>query len=473
MSRRRPSYTPSPTVPPEVLPRLAAIVEVLSGLKTVSEAARSLGLSRNHFQTILHRAVLSLAESIAPKRSGRPSKPTEVATLRGELQQLQRENRWLQAQVGSTQRLLEVAGGLLHGRIRPTSRQPRTRKTTGAASREDSDPDIRCQRVLEGVAEMRRLGLTARLAATIAGLDVSTLRRWRARARDHTALVRRPSIGTGVSPTGEASAAALVRRLHGLIGTEALRHSVAGLSRRAAARIKAKTLTAMERERKASLLRLTITQPGIMRGIDAMHFATDEDAFYALIAADGAIPYRTGLTTTARYDAESVARALSTDLERNGAPLVLRLDRAKAHGAPAVRAILEAHGMLVLHGPPRYPRFYGQLERQNREHRQWIAQLPQQSRALLEPSLNEMLHTVNTLWRRRTLGWKTATEVWTARPRLTVDRTAFREEVHDRARSIAHRLKRRRQPADLAERLAIEQTLERMGYLRQEIGGWC
>lgn len=471
MSRRRPSYTPSPTVPPELLPRLGAIVEVLAGLKTVSEAARALKLSRNHFQTILHRAVLALAESIAIKSGGRPSPPAEVAALQAELKRLQRENRRLQTQVGSTQRLLEVAGGLLHGRIRPKRRQTRTRK--GAATRHEppeSDPDDGRERVLEGVAEMRRLGLTVQLAATIAGVGVSTLRRWRAHAYGHVTLGRpRPR----VSPTGAASAEQLVRRLHGLIGAEALRHCVAGLSRRAAARIKAKTLTAMERERKASLARLTLTQPGILRGLDAMHFATDEGAFYALIAADGAIPYRTGLTTTARYDAEGVARALATDLERNGAPLVLRLDRAKAHAAPAVRAILEAHRVLVLHGPPRYPRFYGQLERQNREHRQWMAQLPHPSRALLEPSLNEMLHAVNALWRRRSLDWKTASEAWAARPRLTVDRTTFREEVHERARAIAHRLKRPGQPSDLAERLAIERTLQRMGYLRQEIGAWC
>lgn len=27
------------------------------------------------------------------------------------------------------------------------------------------------------------------------------------------------------------------------------------------------------------------------------------------------------------------------------------------------------YAVLVLHGPPHHPRFYGQLERQNREHR--------------------------------------------------------------------------------------------------------
>ena len=62
-------------------------------------------------------------------------------------------------------------------------------------------------------------------------------------------------------------------------------------------------------------------------------------------------------------------RAFSTPISASTAlSLVVRMDRAKAHRAPRVTALLDAHKVLVLHGPPRYPRFYGQLERQNREH---------------------------------------------------------------------------------------------------------
>jgi hypothetical protein len=59
------------------------------------------------------------------------------------------------------------------------------------------------------------------------------------------------------------------------------------------------------------------------------------------------------------------------------------------------------------------------------------------------------------------------------RPPLSIDRLAFQEEVQQRATKIARRIAKNRQPEDLAERLAIEQTLERLRYLRQEIGGWC
>lgn len=475
MSARKSSYTPIPALPPELMPRLAAIVEVLAGIKTVSQAARDLELSRNHFQSILHRALFAMIDSLTLKPGGRPAKGTELTALQVQLQRLERQNVRLQRQVDSTEELLTMAGSLLRGRIRPTGRQRRARKSSAAkeAQHDEGDPEAGRRSTLEAAEHLHRLGARFALAATLAGVDVSTLRRWRGRAQQCLSLARAGRGAVMLRLPAPASAERLVRRLHGLIGAEALRHSVTGLSRRAAAWVKAQTLTAMERERKGALMRITLTQPGVLRAVDAMHFSSADGALYALIAADGAVPYRTSLHTGTHYDAQLVARTLRRDFEQHGAPLVLRLDRASAHGAPAVRDLLDAYEVLPLHGPPRYPCFYGQLERQNREHRAWCASLPRQPRAQLEPCLTEMLEAVNTLWPRRTLAWRTASEVWNARPQLVLDRVAFREEVRDRAVHIAHRLKRRPQPADLAERLAIEQTLERLGYLRRQPGGWC
>ena len=369
MSARKSSYTPAPAVPAELMPRVAAIVEVLAGLRTVSEAARSLGLSRNHFQTILHRAVLGLVHAITLKTGGRPATPPGLASLQGQLERLKRENARLHKRVDATERLLEVASGLLHGRTRPTGRQRRTRKSPAHSGdrHEDSDAEARRQHVLEAVQEMRHLGLSAAVAANIAGRDASTLRRWRAHKAKPLRLQRHPR--TCLSAVAATRAETLVRRLHGLIGAEALRHCVCGLSRRAAAYVKAQTLTAMERERKASLLRVHITRPGVLRGLDAMYVRCTEGRAFALISADGAVPYRTSVTVGTCYDEQLVTHALQIDLSSHGAPLVLRLDRARAHATARVHEVLDANAVLVLHGPPRYPCFYGQLERQNREHR--------------------------------------------------------------------------------------------------------
>lgn len=469
------SYTPAPEVPPQVMPRLVAVVQVLAGLKTVSEAARSLQLSRNHFQTILHRGVLALVQSLTVKSGGRPAAAPQLTALQKELKKLKRENAHLKKRVDSTDRLLEVAGGLLHGRIRPTGRQRRTRKSSAGSSRhEDSDPEAQRQRLLAGVEQMRRLGLTAEVAASIAGVDASTLRRWRMR-RTQSALPHRLRHRTGmiILATAAKQAEALIRRLHGLIGADAIRHSVAELSRRAAAHVKAQTLIAMERERKASLVRVRITQPGVLRGMDAMYGRSEAGRFYALIGADGAIPYRTSLLAGARYDSALVAHALRVDFETHGAPLVMRMDRAGVHDAPPIHSLLEEHGVLLLHGPPRHPGFYGQLERQNRDHRAWFEVLTRLPAVQIESYLREMLEAVNTIWPRRSLGWHTAAELWNARPRPLLDRNAFRLEVRERELRLARILTHRGLSADPAGRLAIEQTLTRWGYLRQKMGGWC
>lgn len=474
MSRAK--YAPLPVVSNEALPRLAAVVEVLAGIKTISAAARELGLSRNRFQSLLHRALGALAQELALHPAGRRARSPQVAQLQAQLQRLQRENARLANQVGSTERLLEVASGLLQGRIRATGRQRRLRSSAGSRhdGGEESEPEATRCALLAGADAMQQLNLALPLIAAIAGVGASTLRRWRARRRSgQSLLVHRGSTrDSRILDVGAAnSAAQLVRRLHGLVGAEALAHSV-GLSRRAAARIKQLTLTRMERERKAGLRQIRIAVPGVLRGMDAMQFPGRRER-YALIAADGAVPYRTSLTLGPRYDAALVTRALESDLAQNGAPLVYRLDRASAHDAPAARALLAAHQVLVLHGPPRYPCYYGQLERQNREHRAWLRAGDRSDDAALDPCLREMLESVNRLWRRRTLGWRTAAEAWSARPPLSVDRDALHEEVRERARAIARRPAGRGQPADLAERLAIEQTLTRMGYMRQELGGWC
>jgi hypothetical protein len=133
--------------------------------------------------------------------------------------------------------------------------------------------------------------------------------------------------------------------------------------------------------------------------------------------------------------------------------------------------VLDAWGVLRLHGPPRLPRFYGQLERQNREHRAWLdADEPPRPDEL--PAIcDRMRFALNDAWPRRTLGWMTAAEKWATRSAPCDDRTALRASVADRARRL-----RRDTPgaaALLIQRLAIEQALTQRGYLRQQPGGWC
>lgn len=100
-----------------------------------------------------------------------------------------------------------------------------------------------------------------------------------------------------------------------------------------------------------------------------MYVWTQDGWRYPLVSADGTVPYRTSILVAEAYDEDAVLTALERDLVRNGAPLVWRRDRHSAHRTDGVTRLLAEHGVLALQGPSHYPRFYGQLERQNRDHR--------------------------------------------------------------------------------------------------------
>ena len=464
MGNPKKRYTPAPAVPAEMTARLAMILEVLAGQRTVSEAARELGMSRNHFQTILHRGLAGLTEAITPKAPGRPPKPSELLALQEELERLKRENSRLQDRVGTTDRLLQAASGLLQGRIRP-ARQSHKRRPV---SRGDEDAEGEPSQTLARVEQMRACGLPMAMAASIAGVHPSTLRRWR-----HAQPRTRPTRERPVTPHAARQVREQVEALHGLVGAESLRRSVPEVSRRQAARLKHETVTDMERRRKAASSHVHIAMPGVMRGMDAMHLRVRGGCRHTLIAADSAIPFRTSATVGERYDTDLVLEALEADIARHGAPLVYRLDRAKAHVCARVREFLDSHEILVLHGPPHLPRFYGQLERQNRDHRAWLDAIEATAPEELPQRIHEMIDALNERWRIRSLAWRTPAEVWQARPTLCVDRAELALEVNERAARIARRLQLRRKPADLALRLAIEQALESRGYLSQSGRGWC
>lgn len=318
---------------------------------------------------------------------------------------------------------------------------------------------------LQALVALVSRGLSWAWAALGVGVHPSTARRWRRRESAGEPLVRRR--GRHALPVTEAACAdarRLVRNTHGLIGASALSHSVVGLSRRVAAQLKDETCGALERERRGQAQQVHVAAPGLVRGFDAMAVPHG----HLLIAADGCVPYRTSWTRVRRYDGPAVATLLERDFDSHGAPLVLRLDRAKAHDVPAVHEVLDAGGVLPLQGPPNYPCYYGQLERQNLEHRLWLAADPTASL-----DLEAMMAVMNDQWRRNTLGWQTAGEIWATRPVITTDRRELAEDVRERAWNLQHCRHGSPLSQDLAWRLAVKQALVNRGLLRIENGGWC
>jgi hypothetical protein len=119
------TYTALPVIPPELAARYEVMVAVMSGTLTVSEGARRLGLSRNHFQSLLHRALGSLIGELGPKAGGRPPTPLRERQLEEETGRLRLENERLQRRVETAERILGVASGLLRGRMDRGARRER------------------------------------------------------------------------------------------------------------------------------------------------------------------------------------------------------------------------------------------------------------------------------------------------------------------------------------------------------------
>jgi len=123
------NYTAMPALPPALAARYEAIVSVLSGQLTVSEAARRLGLSRNHFQSLMRRALGSLLEELGPNPPERPRTPERERLLEEEADRLRREIEQLKNRVESTDHILNLASSLLQGRTeRAASRERGARK---------------------------------------------------------------------------------------------------------------------------------------------------------------------------------------------------------------------------------------------------------------------------------------------------------------------------------------------------------
>jgi transposase-like protein len=430
-------YHRAPEVSMEHEDRVLMILAVAAGKLTVKEAAERTGLSKKQVRSLMNRGLAAMIEAIEPHSPGRPAKPTRVRRLEEEVEELRRDNRRLEEQVKTAERVLEAASGMLRIRARPGRQKRQSNKATTTAEPKDEEPDGAVE-LLDGANAMRKHGAKATLCASVAGVSPATLRRWRGRARLGTSpRTRRRACRRAPDAVAAAHVGSLVHKLHGLIGADALRHAVPGVSRRQALAIKRKTLTDMERERIARTDRVHVTVPGIIRGFDAMHVRTTDGPEYLLVAADSAVPFRTSLRRSERYDGPAVAQTLERDFDDHGAPYVLRFDRARQHATPEVRDVLDRFGVLVLQGPPHHPGFYGQLERQNREHRAWLRTAGVLDPDALDAESDFMLRCFNYDLPRRILGFRTAAHAWFSRPNLALDRHRLRAEVDTLAARIA------------------------------------
>jgi predicted DNA-binding protein (UPF0251 family) len=471
MKKKKASYTKKPSAESSVLSKLDVIVRVQSGLMTVSDGARALGLSRNHFQTVMHEALGAMIESLTPKKAGRPAKDQHLKELEDESGKLQKENDELKKQVALQENALQTLVDIVkqQSNIRPREQRSKKQKSTTESTNEAEDDR---RRRLELAMRLNKMGLRIASCAAVAGVSTSTFWRGRHRARNRLKLLckRGPRRAT---PSAElvAQATKLVEEMRGQIGAPALAKAT-GLSRRQSAAVKERVLIDLERKRKRAARRVRVAAPNIMRGMDAMYIPTAAGPVYALLCGDVATSYRTTSTVVPEYTEEHVAAVLADDVRRFGAPLVYRFDRHASHLTAKVRDLLEENSILLLNGPPHYPQYYGQRERQIREERDFIsADISDIDEAASE--IREARRCLNELKPRHNLGWWTSAEAQMRLPRVDVDREEFRSAVEDRRARLRKRLGERELHLQYDWRFAIEQELIARGLLTINNEGWC
>jgi predicted ArsR family transcriptional regulator len=137
-------YVKAPTAPPEVINRLHAVILVQTGQMTVSDAARQLGMSRNHFQSLKNKSLESMLQALTPKTAGRPSRNQEVVHLEKEVEELSRENEHLQHQVAAMNRIVDSLTEMVREQnmaARGSSRKRKSGRSSKSSSESASDPE--------------------------------------------------------------------------------------------------------------------------------------------------------------------------------------------------------------------------------------------------------------------------------------------------------------------------------------------
>jgi len=111
-----------------------AILEVLAGARTPSDAAQALGISLSRYYTVELRALQGLLAACAPRKIGRVrSSQSELALRQQECEQLRRECGRQQALVRAAQRTIGLASPAAPTKTEGSSKKRRKRRPTARA----------------------------------------------------------------------------------------------------------------------------------------------------------------------------------------------------------------------------------------------------------------------------------------------------------------------------------------------------
>ena len=153
IARRRPSFEASEPARKAA----AAVLQVLAGIKTPTEACQSIGVSVNRYYQLETRALSAMVKGLEPLPRGRRRAPeAEIERLRREKTRWEREASRYQALLRASQRALGLA---------PAASKSADLKGVSASGKRARRPRVRAKAVIAALSASSTPQETAMAAA--------------------------------------------------------------------------------------------------------------------------------------------------------------------------------------------------------------------------------------------------------------------------------------------------------------------
>ena len=331
-----------------------------------------------------------------------------------------------------------------------------------------------------------RAGLPYGVICKTLHLPLASFNRWRCRIRGNVVLLNRPG-PKKVQPFDPSVLDREIRLLdHGVkrsAGTTALyRRHCHSVSRRELGWLVERVRQDLEADRRKQMRRIEWLTPGVVWAMDFteydlglarkiyLHNTQDLGSRYKFLPMAGGYPV-----------GEEVARYLSEQFDRYGAPLVLKRDNGGNMNHSTINEVLAESFVLPLNNPEYYAPYNGAIEESQREIKSCLRQKLMQG--LLDPgrhittyaeaAVNDLNHQI-----RPCLNGKTSCQTFSGpdnRPAFTKrERREIYDGVLERVERILSAMSQSEQAVrESAWRIAVESWLRSKGYIKVHINQKC
>jgi transposase InsO family protein len=203
-----------------------------------------------------------------------------------------------------------------------------------------------------------------------------------------------------------------------------------------------------------------IVYPMVMWSEDATKFRQEGGKQELMVAQDECARFKlSGVLCDGAVSEQDVLRNLRSAFEKYGAPLVLKHDNIAYQNTPAMHALCEKYGVVLVTSPPGYPEYNGKTERSMRDIKSYERALRRDGvNGPLADRLLMALHDLNEERPRPVLKGRTAREVLEYRSGQLPNRQRFKLEVQTKQMELQADAKNK-QEKNSARRKAVEHVL--------------